>query len=172
MRDGGTAQWLFGSARGHPRQLYSDLCFQECIRGVLCIICVQRRVFLLGSSGGTYGAVKGDRGGKHFVFVILLCAGVCACVCVWVCIFPTGICIWVQNKKKNKKTCLTGNTAWTNPNATSPPQTSLVRKWTIYALVIKKKVRGRSAVLHRTATKATTTTAQIPCRSNVVSLAL
>lgn len=102
MRDGGTAQWLFGSARGHPRQLYSDLCFQECIRGVLCIICVQRRVFLLGSSGGTYGAVKGDRGGKHFVFVILLCAGVCVCVCLSVHLSHWNMYLSAKQKKKKK----------------------------------------------------------------------
>lgn len=142
-RDGWVAFWV--SAWSFSPTLFRFV-FSRIYKRVLCIICVQWRVFFLGSSERTYGAVKGDR------------KRVTLCICnPTLCFFfsppPWNIGIVSECKEK---------TIWKGilPEQIliqhSLPQTSLGRKWTIYATVVKKKrerKKQQHAVLCRTPTK-------------------
>lgn len=111
QRDGWVAFWV--SAWSFSPTLFRFV-FSRIYKRVLCIICVQWRVFFLGSSERTYGAVKEDR------------KRVTLCICnPTLCSPPLEYrhSIWVQ-----RKNYLKGNTAWTNPNTTFTSTNKLRKK--------------------------------------------
>lgn len=138
-RDGWVTFWV--SAWSFSPTLFRFV-FSRIYKRVLCIICVQWRVFFLGSSERTYGAVKGDR------------KRVTLCICNPTLCRPSPHNIGVVSECKEKN-YLKGNTAWTNPNTTLTSTNKLRKK--IYDICNRSKKKEKEKKQNKTTRGVTPT---------------